>query len=212
MKQLNPITDVSVVFTVINNVLVTPFTYLPVIPGIVDSCAGSNTIGVLLFRIMPQEAIALFPSKWHVTFLCMLMGIYSGPVGVKSTKNNSNTNKKYIKCELQLLLILLSLYRKVIVHLVVLHQTLTTTLIEMAIAQFIAECALNIFKQQRLSYNEICLVCKIIPKVKLWQIALYDGNKVFFSYSILNWYLNLVFRQSLATADCSLWTKRPTLT
>ena len=61
LSQLNPVTDVSVVFIVINNVMNAPFTRLPAKPGIVDTCPGTNTIGVSLFRIMPQEAIALFP-------------------------------------------------------------------------------------------------------------------------------------------------------
>ncbi len=92
----------------------------------------------------------------------------------------------------------------------VLHQTLTTTLIEMTIAQFIAECALNNFKQQRLSYNKICLTCKTIPAVKLWQIALYDGNKVIFSYSIFIRYLTLVFSLSTIPSYHRLFTLNKT--
>ncbi len=63
LEQLNPVTDVSVVFTVINTVLNAPFTYLPAKPGIVDTCPGTNTIRVPSFRTMPQETIGLFPSK-----------------------------------------------------------------------------------------------------------------------------------------------------
>ncbi len=86
LKQINPVTDVSVVFTVIINVLVTPFTYSPIKPGIVDSSDGSKSSSVPLFRIMPQEGIVLLPSTWHVIFLGELMGIYNGPVGVNTTK------------------------------------------------------------------------------------------------------------------------------
>ncbi len=42
LEQLNPVTDVSVVFTIINNVLNAPFTRLPTKPGIVDGIISTK--------------------------------------------------------------------------------------------------------------------------------------------------------------------------
>ncbi len=83
-------------FTAIINVLVTPFTYPPIKPGIVDVLDGRKSSSVPLFRIMPQEGIVLLPSTWHVIFLGELMGIYNGPVGVKSTKIQQQQQLKIV--------------------------------------------------------------------------------------------------------------------